>query len=330
MIEIVTTFSHLECGVCGRQYDRTLARAFCGCGGEMLARYDLDSIKDTRDSIDQGAPDMWRYAALLPANPASILSMGEGWTPLVRATRTGARLNIPELWIKDESCNPTGSWEARGYACTVSVLRGLGERVVPAVTGNDAASACAAYSAAAGLEAKVHLSASATLAQHLECHAFGAEIGGLLAEHDPYRLEGLKTAGYEIAEQLGWAPPSAILCPDAAAARALGKAFDELRQLGWIGDAPVALLTPPPTIGRAGAIDAALAFAASEGILPSPAAGACLAAIPELIREGSLGTGAIVVLNPSAGLKCAEAYATRFPRLTMSESAKLGGLITPR
>jgi threonine synthase len=203
---------------------------------------------------------MWRYAPVLPPADASIVTLGEGWTPLVRTARLGTRIGAEALWVKDEGLNPTGSFKARGLACAVSMCVELGIRKVAIPSAGNAASAMAAYAAAAGIEAHIFMPRDVPQANYLECKAYGAHVtlidglisdcGRIVAERgpaegwfdvstlkEPYRIEGKKTMGYEVAEQMGWELPDAIFYPTGGGVGMIGmwKAFDEMDKLGWIG-----------------------------------------------------------------------------------------------
>jgi threonine synthase len=190
---------------------------------------------------------MWRYAPLLPAADlgASVVSLGEGLTPLVRARRFGQEMSVGNLWVKDDGANPVGCSEARGCSCAISMALQLGVRDLSAVTDGVAGAALACYAAAAGLKARICLPPDAPVASFVACGACGAEVvlampaEGLAPDSspfsEPYRLEGLKTLGYEIAEQLRWDAPDAIVCPVGGGGHFLGisKAFEELEAIGW-------------------------------------------------------------------------------------------------
>jgi len=203
---------------------------------------------------------MWRYEPVLPPKVESIVSLGEGWTPLVRTRRTGARLGADSLWVKDEGQNPTGSFKARGLACAISMCVELGISRVAIPSAGNAASALAAYAAAAGLAARIFMPRDVPQANYLECRAYGAEVtlvDGLISDcgrlcgelcaggewydvstlKEPYRIEGKKTMGYEVAEQMDWELPDAIFYPTGGGVGMIGmwKAFDEMERLGWIG-----------------------------------------------------------------------------------------------
>jgi threonine synthase len=203
---------------------------------------------------------MWRYAPALPADLPDAVSLGEGWTPLLRAPKLGATLRLPNLWIKDEGQNPTDSFKARGLSCAVTMAKKLGAAKLAIPSAGNAAGALAAYAAAAGLEANIFMPQDVPQANFLECKAFGAQVtlvDGLISDcgrivgerkakygwfevstlKEPYRIEGKKTMGYEIAEQFEWQLPDAILYPCGGGVGLIGmwKAFAEMESLGWIG-----------------------------------------------------------------------------------------------
>jgi len=254
--------THLECSVCGKRRESGKIHNLCECGGPLLVLYDLEKIKKawTRDTISGGPCNMWRYAPVLPVRDAhSIVSLGEGMTPLKRTARLGARLAAQNLWVKDEGINPTGSFKARGLSCAVSMCVELGIRKVAIPSAGNAASAMAAYAAAAGIEAHIFMPRDVPQSNYIECKAFGAHVtlvdglisdcGRIVAERkdaegwfdvstlkEPYRIEGKKTMGYEVAEQLGWTLPDAIFYPAGGGVGLIGmwKAFSEMEALGWI------------------------------------------------------------------------------------------------
>jgi len=251
----MTTLTHLECSRCGTKYDPAIARNLCGCGGPLLARYDLEMARTgwSRDWVRNAPASMWRYTPVLPVRrPPSIVSLGEGMTPLIHARRLGERLGVSNLWIKDESLNPTASFKARGLSCAVSMAVELGIRKVAVRSAVNGASALAAYAAAAGLEAHVFMPADAPRANYVECRAYDARVTlekgadglaegwfDLSALKEPYRIEGSKTIGYEIAEQMSWTLPDAVLYPVGEGVGLIGawKAFEELEQLAWTAGA---------------------------------------------------------------------------------------------
>ena len=228
----------------------------------MLVRYDLDSVRRLwrRSQVATGPTNMWRYAPVLPPSPACIVTLGEGWTPLVATRRLGARLGADALWVKDEGLNPTGSFKARGLACAISMCVELGIRKVAIPSAGNAAGALAAYAAAAGIEAHIFMPRDVPQANYIECRACGAEVtlvDGLISDcarmvaersasegwfdvttlKEPYRIEGKKTMGYEVAEQMSWELPDVIFYPTGGGVGIIGmwKAFAEMQQLGWIG-----------------------------------------------------------------------------------------------
>jgi threonine synthase len=204
---------------------------------------------------------MWRYAFALPViHQSSIISLGEGMTPLIPAGRTGKRIGSADLLIKDEGLNPTGSFKARGLSCAISMAVELGVKKLAIPSAGNAASALAAYAAAAGIEAFIFMPQDVPQANFIECKAYGANVtlvdglisdcGRIVAERkdkegwfdvstlkEPYRIEGKKTMGYEVAEQLGWELPDAIFYPTGGGVGMIGmwKAFEEMEALGWIG-----------------------------------------------------------------------------------------------
>jgi len=336
----MTTLSHLECSRCSKTFDSAAIRNLCECGGPLLARYDLAAtrLSWSREWLGHAPSTMWRYAPLLPvANPNSIVSLGEGMTPVVRARRLGGMLGLKDLWIKDEGVNPAASVEARGFSCAVSMAVERGVRAVTVSSPPSDGGAFAAYAAAAGIEAAVVLSSEVGF---LEPSAYGAKVvfgtpAGAFGE--PYYLEGIKTLGLEIAEQFRWDLPAAILAPSEPRASASGsivaaieKAFDELEAIGWISSRrPKMIAVQPGSLPDM--LEAGLELARTEGIFPAPVGGACLIALRKLLAEQALSPDErIVLVNPAAGLKYAAAYATRLPRPSLTEQDKLGGLITPR
>jgi threonine synthase len=257
-----TFVTHLECSLCSRKFEAGEKWNLCECGGPLLVRYDLARLRESwsLDDLASAPQSMWRYAPVLPVQrETSIVSLGEGMTPLVSTTRTGARIGAADLLIKDEGLNPTGSFKARGLSCAVSmcVELGIGKLAIPSA--GNAASALAAYAAAAGLEAYIFMPQDVPQSNFIECKAYGAQVtlvDGLISDcarlvaergpgegwfdistlKEPYRIEGKKTMGYELAEQLGWELPDAIFYPTGGGVGMIGmwKAFDEMEALGWV------------------------------------------------------------------------------------------------
>jgi threonine synthase len=261
---MATTFlTNLECSLCKREYAAGKVWNLCECGGPLLVRYNLPALRSawSRDSLTTAPVSMWRYAPALPMQrEASIVSLGEGMTPLLAAPRTGRRIGANDLLIKDEGLNPTGSFKARGMSCAVSMCVELGIKKLATPSAGNAASALAAYAAAAGVEAHIFMPVDVPQANFIECKAYGAKVtlvDGLISDcarivaergpregwfdlstlKEPYRIEGKKTMGYEVAEQLGWELPDAIFYPTGGGVGMIGmwKAFKEMETLGWIG-----------------------------------------------------------------------------------------------
>jgi threonine synthase len=258
--------THLECPRCGAQHDAHRPQNLCGCGSPLLARYDLDAVRRTLSPTAFAArgADLWRYRELLPvASDDLVVTFGEGWTPLLPAARYGAGIGVPRLLLKDEGLLPTGSFKARGAAVGVSRARELGIRHIAMPTNGNAGAAWATYAARAGMAASIYLPVAAPVITRRECRAAGADLSlvdGLIGDaarlvasfvessggtvfdastlKEPYRVEGKKTMGLELVEQLGWRVPDVIVYPTGGGVGLIGidKALQELRELGWIGD----------------------------------------------------------------------------------------------
>ena len=254
--------THLECSLCSARFEPNQVHNLCSCGGTLFVRYDLAAIKRTcpRDSLRSARPDLWRYLPVLPLRSAeSIVSLGEGMTPLIRTSRLGSALGARHLWVKDEGLNPTASFKARGMTTAITMARELGIRKIAIPSAGNAASAAAAYAAASGIEAHIFMPADVPQANYVECKTLGATVtlvDGLISDcarivaerkdqegwfdmstlKEPYRVEGKKTMGYEVAEQFDWELPDAIFYPTGGGVGMIGmwKAFDEMEQLGWI------------------------------------------------------------------------------------------------
>ncbi|MBI5837796.1 MAG: threonine synthase [Candidatus Eisenbacteria bacterium] len=256
-------FTHLECPECGATLPGDRLQTLCGCGSPLLARYDLDRARRTLTRADAATRPhgLWRWREVLPvADPANIFTLGEGGTPLRPAPRLGALLGLSRLLLKDECGNPTGSFKARGLSVALSRARELGATRVALPSAGNAASALTAYAARGGMTARVYLPRDVPALFPDECRAFGAEVvlvdgvitdcGRALAAvrekegwfdvstlKEPYRLEGKKTMGYELAQDLGWRLPANILYPTGGGTGLVGmwKAFAEMEQLGLVG-----------------------------------------------------------------------------------------------
>ncbi len=258
-----SSLSHLECPRCGDTLDATRLQGVCPADGSpLLARYDLDAVRVGPGDVAGRPPDLWRYHELLPVTaPEQVVTLGEGMTPLLAAPALGAALGVPRLLIKDEGLLPTGSFKARGAAAGVSRARELGASALAMPTNGNAGAAWAAYAARAGLPMLVAMPTGAPAITRAECVATGADLrlvdglisdaGRLIAEgtaassrgwtdvatlKEPYRIEGKKTMGYEIAEQLGWRMPDVIVYPTGGGVGLIGihKALLELSALGWV------------------------------------------------------------------------------------------------
>ena len=247
--------SYLECTKCGARLPADRPQTVCPKdGGVLYVRYDLQELKKTFSaaSLAGRAPTMWRYAEVLPETEP--VSLGEGFTPMLPSRE------FPNVYIKDEGLNPTGSFKARGMSAAVTMARAYGLKKLAAPSAGNAASALAAYSAAAGIEAHIFMPKDVPLANRVECESYGAHVtlvNGLISDcarmvaeqkdregwfdvstlKEPFRVEGKKTMGYEIAEQLGWELPQGVIYPTGGGVGLLGmwKAFDEMEALGWIG-----------------------------------------------------------------------------------------------
>ena len=255
--------THLECAACGREHEARRLHNLCeSCGKPLLVRYDLRAAAEslTKESLRTRRADLWRYREVLPVErEENVVTLGEGWTPLLRARRLGERLGIGELFIKDESQNPTQSFKARGMSAAVSMAKELGATKLAVPSAGNAAGALAAYAARAGLESFIFMPRDTPRANVIECEQLGAHVtlmDGLITDcgaevarrreregwfdvstlKEPYRVEGKKTLGYELAEQLDWTLPDVIVYPTGGGTGLVGmwKAFDEMEAMGWI------------------------------------------------------------------------------------------------
>jgi threonine synthase len=262
--EIRSHITHLECSLSGEPCGHELPHRLNPKNGKpYLARYDLAAAAETmtKESMAEREPNMWRYREVMPVvDPANIVTLGEGFTPLRQAGRLGKHLGMSDLLIKDEGVNPTGSFKARGLSAAVSKALELKQMKLTMPSAGNAAGAMSAYAAAAGMEAHVYMPKDAPIANQIECVAYGADLnlvdgfitdagrisGEAAEEHglfdvstlkEPYRAEGKKTMGYEIVEQLGFEVPDVVIYPTGGGTGIVGiwKALDEMEQLGWIG-----------------------------------------------------------------------------------------------
>jgi threonine synthase len=249
----------LECSRCRLHHDFTTPQTVCReCSGTLYARYDLSAAAGTRhrDAIGTSKQDkhwsgMWRYRQVLP--DVEPVTLGEGWTPMLRSRRHA------NVWLKEEGANPTGTFKARGLALAVTMARHYGLKKLAAPTAGNAGGALAAYAAASGIEAHIFMPRDTPMANQVECLAYGAhvtlvdglisECGRIVAERknaegwfdistlkEPFRVEGKKTMGYELVEQLGWEYPDAVFYPTGGGVGLIGmwKAFEEMERLGWV------------------------------------------------------------------------------------------------
>ena len=256
---------HLECTQCAESYPGNGLIGVSPCCGKVLfARYDLEKMRREvdRDELAGRRTDMWRFRELLPVQEQEgIVSLGEGGTPLLAARELGRKLGLEQLYVKEEGLNPTGTFKARGIAAAVSRAVELGAPGFTMPSAGNAAGAAAAYCARAGLEARVFMPQDAPDANKKECLLAGSDLNlveGLISDagrlavaaaqeyglfdlstlKEPYRAEGKKTMGLEIAMQMGWKLPTAIVYPTGGGTGIIGmhKGFHELQELGWIDD----------------------------------------------------------------------------------------------
>ena len=247
--------AYLECTRCGEHLSAERPQNVCPKdGGVLYVRYDLAGLKGKlrTDELRGRVANMWRYAEVLP--DASPVTLGEGFTPMLPSRE------YPNVFIKDEGLNPTGSFKARGMAAAVTMARHYGLKKLAVPSAGNAGGALAAYAAAAGIEAHIFMPKDVPLANRMESDYFGARVtlvdglnsdsAGMVAERkekegwfdvstlkEPFRVEGIKTMGYEVAEQLGWKLPQGIIYPTGGGVGMIGmwKAFDEMEQMGWVG-----------------------------------------------------------------------------------------------
>ncbi len=257
--------THLECGNCGLEHSAGKIQGLClECGKPLLVRYDLKTVSGIlkREALKERQNSLWRYREVLPVcDEGNIVTLGEGMTPLLRAVNLESSFGINlQLFIKDEGQNPTQSFKARGMTAAISMAKELGIKKVAVPSAGNAAGAMAAYAAKAGMEAHIFMPADTPEANIIECRQTGANVtlidglitdcGKLVAERkeeegwydvstlkEPYRVEGKKTMGYELAEQFDWDLPDVIVYPTGGGTGLIGmwKAFDEMEELGWIG-----------------------------------------------------------------------------------------------
>ncbi|EQB63607.1 MAG: Threonine synthase [candidate division Zixibacteria bacterium RBG-1] len=253
---------NLQCTVCQKEYSKDQALNLCSCGGVLFAVYALKKIAQSfqKKSLAQRPKNLWRYAEFLPVeNEGNIVSLGEGFTPIIELENLGKKLGLKNLYLKDESFNPTGSFKARGMSVAVSKAKELNIKKICLPSAGNAASAASCYAAKADLQAYVFMPKDVDFTFVLECRAFGAVVNlvdGLISDagkmmnqqkqpdwfdlsttKEPYRVEGKKTLGLELAEQLDWELPDVVIFPTGGGVGIIGmwKAFDEMEKVGLIG-----------------------------------------------------------------------------------------------
>ena len=258
-----SVFSHLECTGCNNIFSKDKLINLClDCGNPIFSRYDIEKAKYIfkKEDLILRHTSIWRYREMMPVEfSENIITLNEGWTPLVSAVRLGNQLGVSNLLIKDESLNPTGSFKARGMSAAISNAKEKGVKKIAIPTAGNAGGAAAAYAAKAGMESYIFMPADTPLTFQVECKQYGAiveKIDGLITDcgnivadqkdsegwfdistlKEPYRVEGKKTLGYELAEQLKWELPDVIIYPTGGGTGIIGmwKAFDEMESLGWI------------------------------------------------------------------------------------------------
>ena len=255
----------IVCSRCEKHFGLSQLLNLCPCGAPLLVHYDIKKAKAAvaKSSLTGRVASVWRYRELLPLqSDTNLVSLGEGYTPLLEAKKLGGDLGLRQLWIKDEGQNPTGSFKDRGLSLAISRAKELGVKKAAIPSAGNAGGSFAAYAARAGIEAHVFMPRDTPIANQREAQQYGAELtlvdglindcGRIIAEKkaiegwfdvstlkEPYRVEGKKTIGYEIAEQLDWHLPDVIIYPTGGGTGLIGmwKAFAELEELGWIGKA---------------------------------------------------------------------------------------------
>jgi len=329
----------LDCPACGRAHDLSAPRSVCeSCGRPLVARYDLGLLRGvlSRTDLPRAGTDLWRYRAVLPFAPEfPVTRLGEGGTPLLPLPRLAAEIGVAELWLKEESGNPTQSFKARGLALAVNGAVAFGKRAIALPSAGNAGSAAAAYASAAGLRCRITVPDDTPEAFLIEQRALGAEVktvpgtisdaGRELASwapapewwnvatfKEPFRLEGKKTLGYEIAEQCGWRLPEIILYPTgggtaatvASGLRVPAPFADTLILEAMRGSGGTAVAVSEEEL-----LDGMSALAMSEGCFACPEGGATIAALRQLRTSGEVtGKERVVVYNTGSGLKYLEAW----------------------
>lgn len=359
----MSRISSLECSRCHHRVVADSASTVCpACSDVLFVRYDMEEIKRSvqRPTGDSGS-GIWRYAGVLP--DFAPVSLGEVGTPLLRSRQYSG------LFVKDEGRNPTGSMEDRGMALAVAAAKHFGVQQLTLASPGDAAASLAAYAAAAEIGVHAFLPRNVATVNHLECVALGAKVtlvNGLISDceqrrrelggddfdisglKEPFRLEGMKTLGYELVEQMGWEYPVAVICPTGLVTVAIWKAFEEMEQLEWMkGQRPrlysvssnsssLEMDVIEASGGRE--VDGGDAFATlsewgkNEGSLLSPKGAAGVGAYRALLATGELLAGdRVVLINDSVSAKHAEVIARALRlRPSLPSSLPVGGIITPQ
>jgi threonine synthase len=260
--QLSTTFAQeIGCSRCDRRFPLSELMNLCACGSPLLVRYDLKAAALGKSALQGRVSTLWRYRELLPLqDDANLICLGEGFTPLIEAKTLAREFGLARLWIKDEAQNPTGSFKDRGLSVAVSRAKELGVKKAAIPSAGNAGGSLAAYAARAGIEAYIFMPKDTPVANQIEARQYGAHVtlvdglindcGKLIAERkavegwfdvstlkEPYRVEGKKTMGYEIAEQLNWNLPDVIIYPTGGGTGLIGmwKAFSEMEEMGWIG-----------------------------------------------------------------------------------------------
>ncbi|HEY6997021.1 MAG TPA: threonine synthase [Candidatus Binatia bacterium] len=259
----MTFAKEIVCSRCDNRFRLDQLLNLCSCGAPLLVRYDLEkaSAALTKSSFQSRGANLWRYRELLPVeDDANVVSLGEGFTPLLEAKTLAQELSLRRVWIKDEAQNPTGSFKDRGLCLAVSRAKELAVKKIAIPSAGNAGGSLSAYAARAGIEANVFMPKDTPAANQIEVRQYGARLtlvdglindcGRIIAERkaaegwfdvstlkEPYRVEGKKTMGYEIAEQLNWKLPDVIIYPTGGGTGLIGmwKAFAEMEEMGWIG-----------------------------------------------------------------------------------------------
>ncbi len=263
--EKISYMTELQCSDCGTLFSAAEIHTYCpNCQSPLIVNYDLAAAKQhvDRDEVPKRLKGMWRWHELLPVRePQNMVTLGEGDTAILHLPRTGNDLGLSNLFVKDESSNPTGSFKARGLSAAVSKARELGIKKVIIPTAGNAGGAMAAYAARAGMQALIYMPKDTPTANIIESRIAGAEVilvDGLISDaagmagekaraegwfdvstfKEPYRMEGKKIMGYELAESFNWTLPDVIIYPTGGGTGLVGmwKAFNELEELGWLND----------------------------------------------------------------------------------------------